>query len=545
MRTLRSLTLPTVLAALALSMMVPACAAAPGEEEEVASDESNLDETRATWRLTGPLRFGHGDPTAVRLDDGRVFVATGVGSAELYDPVTSQWVRAAAETGGSSGRRGVAAKLPDGEVLMVRDSSTIAWRYDAKNDIWRNAGTPLVSHREHTITWLPSVHRFLIVGEDPSSKAPQSELFDPSAAAAMAFSRPAPMINTRFMHTATLLPSGKVLVTGGVSGGAITQTCEIYDPVTNTWAPARSMNKARVKHSATLLPDGRVLVAGSEAGTPYGGLPKLWGGGGTSAEIFDPAANVWTEAAPMPVASTQHAATLLDDGRVLLVGGNPERRTRIYDPKSNAWIFGPALTDRRWDAALVDMKDGTYLAVGGVYMTFLNGNPGDVGQQLSRQSAERLAAEGAASGKGNGAQCTVSSECGSGFCVDGVCCESACGGGQVDCQACSVAAGGAENGKCTTAKAGTTCRASRGGCDAAESCDGASTACPADVVSAQGTQCRASNGVCDLPEVCTGVFPYCPDDGFKPNGSACQTGTSEAGFCSVGACKPQSQWPTP
>lgn len=65
------------------------------------------------------------------------------------------------------------------------------------------------------------------------------------------------------------------------------------------------------------------------------------------------------------------------------------------------------------------------------------------------------------SAAGNGTSCTTSSQCGSGFCVDGVCCNTACGGGSTtDCLACSVAAGAPADGTCaalTTGRCATTC----------------------------------------------------------------------------------------
>jgi len=80
-----------------------------------------------------------------------------------------------------------------------------------------------------------------------------------------------------------------------------------------------------------------------------------------------------------------------------------------------------------------------------------------------------------------GDPCTSAAACATGFCVDGVCCASACGAGNAsDCQACSVAAGGSANGTCTAVSAGHVCRPSVAICDAVESCDGSSLACPAD-----------------------------------------------------------------
>jgi hypothetical protein len=69
------------------------------------------------------------------------------------------------------------------------------------------------------------------------------------------------MTDARYLHTATLLPDGRVLVAGGAftDGRA---SAELYDPVTGTWTPTGSMTTGRLAFAATLLPDGRVLVAG-------------------------------------------------------------------------------------------------------------------------------------------------------------------------------------------------------------------------------------------------------------------------------------------
>ena len=90
------------------------------------------------------------------------------------------------------------------------------------------------------------------------------------------------MIAKRSAHTATLLPNGKVLVSGGwdlrhgvsdpepnPEGIAfasdyylIRSSSELYDPVTKLWTPTGSMLAARESHTATLLPNGMVLAAG-------------------------------------------------------------------------------------------------------------------------------------------------------------------------------------------------------------------------------------------------------------------------------------------
>ncbi|HXI60652.1 MAG TPA: HYR domain-containing protein, partial [Polyangia bacterium] len=117
--------------------------------------------------------------------------------------------------------------------------------------------------------------------------------------------------------------------------------------------------------------------------------------------------------------------------------------------------------------------------------------------------------------------CTRGTECASGFCVDGVCCDSACGGGDLnDCQACSRAAGGTSDGICGPRRAGMICRGIAGVCDVVESCTGTSLACPADGFVPAGTGCgNTAPGMCETAAVC-GAAPACPGPAPMANCSA-------------------------
>jgi len=120
---------------------------------------------------------------------------------------------------------------------------------------------------------------------------------------------------------------------------------------------------------------------------------------------------------------------------------------------------------------------------------------------------------------GAGTGCTDASECTSGFCVDGVCCDSDCGGAVAsDCRACNVAG---SIGTCTMRTVGDVCRNDATSCDQPETCDGVSPTCPPDVFARAGT-------VCDDGDACNGLAlsdgaGACVD-GPPPVGSVCDGG---------------------
>ena len=109
------------------------------------------------------------------------------------------------------------------------------------------------------------------------------------------------MITPRVWHTATLLNNGQVLITGGeqISTGQQVgiSSAELYDPDNGSFVEIRSMTTVRALHSATLLPDGKVLIAG---GRRDGGRQLL-----ASAELYDPDTRTFTSTGDMTVARIQ------------------------------------------------------------------------------------------------------------------------------------------------------------------------------------------------------------------------------------------------
>src|SRR6266446_2573446 len=140
-----------------------------------------------------------------------------------------------------------------------------------------------------------------------------------------------PLVVPRTAHAATALTDGRILITGGRdSAGNIVAVSEIFDPATETSIAGATLTTPRVDHTATLLPNGRVLVAGGTGAS----------GSLTSAEIFDPAnpaAGFRTLSASMGAARARHTATVLNDGKVLIAGGDDAGTAEIFDPATETF----------------------------------------------------------------------------------------------------------------------------------------------------------------------------------------------------------------
>jgi MYXO-CTERM domain-containing protein len=451
------------------------------------------------WTATAPLiaaRYAH---AAALLPNGKVLVSGGVDnvalqSAELYDPAAGTWSQAGVMT--SARRDHTATLLPNGKVLVTggyKGGNFLATTeiYTPAMNTWAAAAPMLSTHYGHTATLLPNGKVLVAGGGGTNSTG--SEIYDPVFNSWAA----TPSLGVgRSYHTATLLPNGKVLVVGGCcSSGA---SVEIYDPAANTWTAAASLKQGRYFHTATLLQDGRVLVAGGN------------GPAAATSELYNPAQNTWTVGPMLSAARTLPSATLLQSGKVLLAGGQILSSTETYDPATNAWSpDGTMLTARYWHSATL-LQDGRVLIAGGY-----NGN--------STKNAEIY-------GSLVGAACSAPGECLSGFCADGVCCSTACGAGP--CDACSIAAGAAQNGTCTPL--------SGAPCSDGNACS-TGDFCQAGVCLGSGTVVCAASDACHEPGTCDPATGACstpskPDGSPCDDGSACTTmDTCQAGTCAGGS----------
>jgi len=171
------------------------------------------------------------------------------------------------------------------------------------------------------------------------------------------------LVTARYVHKATSLQNGQVLVVGGLGPDCCTilGSAELYDPATGGWTATGSMTTPRYGHTATLLQNGQVLVAGG-FGDVNGAL--------ASAELYDPATGVWTATGSMNGHRSEHTATLLPNGQVLVAGfaTTPYRkiaRAELYDPASGSWTTTARLLPLRYRHAAALLPNGTVLVSGG------------------------------------------------------------------------------------------------------------------------------------------------------------------------------------
>ncbi|MBI5375179.1 MAG: PKD domain-containing protein [Candidatus Schekmanbacteria bacterium] len=176
----------------------------------------------------------------------------------------------------------------------------------------------------------------------------------------------------RFIHRTAKLQDGRILLTGGAwKLYDFTATVDIYDPATNTITPAAPMNIKRWSHAQVTLNNGKVLVVGGRdavTGTTVGSHVLK------SAELYDPATNTWTFTGSISVARRSPTITLLNDGRVLVAGGGDRASSTVTLPLSIAEIYDPAtgtfsvvgnMTTPRNAHSATLLNDGTVLITGG------------------------------------------------------------------------------------------------------------------------------------------------------------------------------------
>ncbi|HXO66209.1 MAG TPA: kelch repeat-containing protein [Steroidobacteraceae bacterium] len=315
----------------------------------------------------------------VLVTGGTVSVGGGefllLSSADLFSPATNTWTPAAAMS--NERQQHTATVLANGEMLVTGGVSysgvlNSAELYNPTANTWSPAGTMSSPRYEHTASLLTN-GTVLVAGGNIGTCScttfvSSADLYNPTTDS---FTPTGALVTARYAHTAIVLTNGMVLVAGGFggatstlqSGGAPLASAELYNPSTGTWTATGSMTTARMNQTATLLPTGEVLVAGGYTGTATT----------ATAEVYNPSSGTWTAVASMFTPRQSQGGALLSNGTVLIVGGLNGTSSavlgtgtaEVYDPTSNTWTPSGAMVTARQFFVLNALGDGRILLDGG------------------------------------------------------------------------------------------------------------------------------------------------------------------------------------
>jgi N-acetylneuraminic acid mutarotase len=345
------------------------------------------------WSSTNSMKYAraHHTATLVSTSKGRqkVMVAGGdnvpgvhTDTSEEYDiekgiwseSVGKMWFARAGHTATllSTGKVLVIGGTTSGHSASSRNSSAAATNvtlasaelYDPDTGTWTLLPHEMATPRtQHTATLLPSGKVLVTGGFNNGVPLSSSEIFDPAALldpSIPPWSTAESLIFPRAGHTAVLLTSGKVLIAGGVGTDGPLSSVEEYDPDKGSWSLTGPFAVGRSQHSATLLFSGKVLVIGGVG--PSGYL--------SSAELYTPDREIWESASSMTATRYYHATTLLPSGKVLVTGGNKESdylaTTEMLDPIAGTWSPAGNMTTARAQHTATVLSSGKVLVVGGV-----------------------------------------------------------------------------------------------------------------------------------------------------------------------------------
>jgi Kelch motif len=311
-----------------------------------------------------------GDGTVLAVGDDSACLPgpaePGSETAERFDPATNAW--AAAQSLNKPRKTGAMVRLDDGRALVIGGinaddqnfSSTklfvpasAAWTDGPLLGVARNDPAAATSTDGRVV-----VASATIPGETGDTTT--TEILDAKATAW----KNGKALKGVTVLTLVPLADGRMLSRGF---GFEMDDFEVFDPSTGSWKPIDGPTKVRQPAFAP-LPDGGVIAFGTEESA-------VGEGPSTRVERFDPATAKWSEAAPMSVSREGALVTTLADGRVFVAGGStatPGKEdahtlasTEIYDPAADGWSAGPDLLEARKEGAALTLDDGSILIHGG------------------------------------------------------------------------------------------------------------------------------------------------------------------------------------
>ena len=324
-------------------------------------------------------RVGFG---AVVLGDGSVLVVgddmacfpgpaePGSELAEVYEPASDRWVDI--ESLNKPRKTPATVALADGSAMVIGgvnpddvafsstkllSPATRTWAEGPLLNVAR--GLPLAAVLSDGRVLVASV-----VGADETSARTTTEIYDPQGREWT----PGPPLDGPYIDSLVALADGRVLAVG--SAFEISLWLEIFDPTGESWTTINPPSQGHVAPQFVALADGGILAVGGFVEGIEGEreLTNL-------AERYDPLNDKWVDVAPMPTARADASLVRRANGTVLVMGGfagGPNetdlralKTVEAFDPSTGRWSAGPDLLEPRENSKALVLDDGSVLLMGG------------------------------------------------------------------------------------------------------------------------------------------------------------------------------------
>lgn len=428
--------LATVRSALTLTALPGEKALLAGGTYTASAEVYNFN-TKA-WTKTAPMSVPRAQHGAARLPDGRVIVVGGVSnsigaplkSAEIYDPASRTWSTTAPS---AFGHVGAIAVDEAGRVGALSEEGALTGSfeiYDPASNTWTTRTVPLYKHSAHSIE--PLADGFLVIGGGAVAERYQSTTNGWLALPALIEARKSPALVT--------LADGRVVIVGGGLTGAGAGVV-VFNPKDNGIVLSGGVADRRgVGAAAVLLPDGRALMVGASSPERSSGVPM-------TIDVFDPATSTSSALATMilgPVVAAPsgkgHVLVVSDAATTAFVVNVPGRCTLPSDCASGFCADGVCC-----DTACNGQCEACDVAGSSGVCSAVDGAPHGARPTCSPPWTPPCRASTCDRSRSRTAcveplfkpvcTCSRDSDCESGHCTDGVCCNTACDG---QCESCDM-----------------------------------------------------------------------------------------------------------
>jgi hypothetical protein len=338
-------------------------------EDDISMAESGL--FTSAGAMNTP-RYFH---TSTVLQNGNVLISGGkdtagdfLSSLELYNPISKTYT----QIGNMTYQRvqHTATLLADGTVIFVggqNGSGGVAVNelFNPTNNSVTEVSAIAIPRYGHTANLL-SNGKILIVGGDGSASGLDAKEYVDLLSPLLGSN----LIQSNYKHytdfTSTTLSNGNILIAGGSTDiAAQTSAVEIYNPTSGTFSfISGSLNEAREGHQSVLLNDGTVLIMGG-----YSGGFSL-----NSCEIYDPSSNSCVQANSLIVPRGSFTANVLQNGKVIVIGGRDNvsggantilSSSELYDLSTKSFTLSGSLNTARQLQDSVLLMSGIVLILGG------------------------------------------------------------------------------------------------------------------------------------------------------------------------------------